>query len=380
MILATPGPVEVHERVLNAMSKQVVSHRGPEIRELYESLIEKLRSVLKTDGDVFVLTSSGTGGIECAVSNLIEKDDRVLVPVFGVFSERFAEAAEFYSMNVHRLEIDWRSSPTKDLIERELSSKEYDIILLMYNETSTGTTTHELPEIARICKERGMLVAVDAVSAAGGLPLEIDKWGIDVCVVGSQKCFAGPPGLSIITVSDDAWKKIAKVKKKPFYFDLQRYKKFYEEKKETPFTPAINLFYGMNEALDIVIQYGLDRWIKKHMDFANCIYETLELSKVQPYAERRSRSPTVISVALKDGITDSNVLDAMRRGFRVIAAEGMGRIKDSVVRIANMGNITVSKTEAIIRSLLMTLKSMDADVELQHIETMSKKLIAMGYY
>lgn len=381
MILATPGPVELHERVLSAMGKQVISHRDTEMQELYDSMIEKLKKVLKTENDIFILTSSGTGGIECAVSNVVDRDDKVLAPVFGVFSERFAEAANFYSENIHRIDIDWRCSPTKDVIEKEISNGDYDIILLMYNETSTGTTTHELPSIAKMCKDRGMLVVIDAVSAAGGMPLEIDRWGIDVCVIGSQKCLAGPPGLSIITVSNDAWKKILRKKRRPFYFDLLRYKKFYDERRELPFTPAVNLFYGMDEALNIILQYGVDRWIKRHMDFAECIYDVLELSNVKLYAEERSRSPTVITISLpsRDDISDSKILDILRKNYEIVAAGGMGRLKNSIVRIANMGNITISKTERIVKSLVMTLKEIYGDIDTSYIDLLSNRLMKMGY-
>ncbi|MEM2057413.1 MAG: aminotransferase class V-fold PLP-dependent enzyme, partial [Thermoproteota archaeon] len=160
MLLVTPGPTELHERVLAAMSKQVISHRGPELRELYTSLVEKFRKLFKTDGSVFVLACSATGGIECAVSNIINKGDKVLSPVFGVFSERFAEAAKFYGAEITYINIKPQNAPSPELIKRALDERTYDVALLVYNETSTGTMSKDFKEIVRTCKEHGVLVAV----------------------------------------------------------------------------------------------------------------------------------------------------------------------------------------------------------------------------
>ncbi|MEM0090269.1 MAG: alanine--glyoxylate aminotransferase family protein [Nitrososphaerota archaeon] len=378
MLLVTPGPTELHERVLAAMSKQVISHRGPELRELYTSLVEKFRKLFKTDGSVFVLACSATGGIECAVSNIINKGDKVLSPVFGVFSERFAEAAKFYGAEITYINIKPQNAPSPELIKRALDERTYDVALLVYNETSTGTMSKDFKEIVRTCKEHGVLVAVDAVSAAGGVPLEIDAWGIDVCVVGSQKCYAGPPGLSIITVSEEAWHKI-RSSRRPFYFDLIKYKKFYEDNRETPFTPAVNLMYGMDEALNIVLEYGANRWIQRHIDFANAIYETLEKANVNLFAEKEYRSPTVISISLPSGVTDSEVLKELRIKHGVIAAGGMGSMKGSLIRIANMGNLSVEKTVKVYDAILNVMFFKVNGIDLHAAGALEERLRKIGY-
>ncbi|MCS7136573.1 MAG: alanine--glyoxylate aminotransferase family protein [Nitrososphaerota archaeon] len=378
MLLVTPGPTELHERVLAAMSKQVISHRGPELQELYTSLVEKFRKLLKTDESVFVLACSATGGIECAVSNIINKGDKVLSPVFGVFSERFAEAAKFYGADITCINIKPQSAPNLELIKRTLDERTYDVALLVYNETSTGATSKDFKEIIRACKERGVLVVVDAVSAAGGLPLEVDAWGIDVCVVGSQKCYAGPPGLSIITVSEDAWYKI-RSSRRPFYFDLTKYRKFYEENRETPFTPAVNLMYGMDEALNIVLEYGADRWVKRHIDFANNIYETLEKARLSLFVEKEYRSPTTISISLPNSLTDSEVLKELRVKHGVVAAGGMGSMKGSIIRIANMGNLSVKKTVKVYDAILDVMFLKVSGVDRQAIGDLEERLRKMGY-
>lgn len=378
MLLVTPGPVELHERVLATMSKQVVSHRGPELQGLYTSLVEKFRKLLKTDDSVFVLACSATGGIECAVSNIINKGDKVLSPVFGVFSERFAEAAKFYGAEVTHINIKPQNAPNPEIIKKALDERTYDVALLVYNETSTGTTSKDFREIVKACKERGVLVAVDAVSAAGGLPLEVDSWGIDVCVVGSQKCYAGPPGLSIITVSEETWNKI-RSSRRPFYFDLIKYKKFYEENRETPFTPAVNLMYGMDEALNIVLEYGADCWIKRHIDFANGIYEVLERANINLFAEEGYRSPTVISISLPSGMTDSEVLKELRVKHGVIAAGGMGSMKGSLIRIANMGNLSVKKTVKAYDAILDVMFFKVNGIDRQAVGALEERLRKMGY-
>jgi len=378
MLLVTPGPTELHDRVIAAMSRQVISHRGPELRKLYASLVEKFKSLLKTEGHVFVLACSATGGIECAVSNIIDKGDKVLSPVFGVFSERFAEAAKFYGAEVTYLNLKPKSAPSPEAIKRALDERVYDVILLVYNETSTGTACRQFREIVRACKERGILVAVDAVSAAGGLPIDIDGWGIDVCVIGSQKCYAGPPGLSIITVSEEAWHKIRR-SRRPFYFDLIKYRKYYEENRETPFTPAVNLMYGMEEALNIVLEYGAEGWVRRHMDFADCIYDALEKANVSLFAEKEYRSPTVISISLPSGVTDSEVLEELRVGYGVVAAGGMGSMKGSLIRVANMGNLSVEKTVKAYDAILNVLSSRVDGIDPRVVGTLEERLRKMGY-
>ncbi len=378
MLLATPGPTELHKRVLDAMCKQVVSHRGPELRELYTSLVEKFRKLLKTDGSVFVLACSATGGIECAVSNIINKGDKVLSPVFGVFSERFAEAAKFYGAEITYLNIKPQTAPTPEIIKGALDEGTYDVALLVYNETSTGVASRDFHEILKACKERNVLVAVDAVSAAGGLPLKIDSWGIDICVIGSHKCYAGPPGLSIITVSEDAWNKI-RSSRRPFYFDLIKYKKFYEENRETPFTPAVNLMYGMNEALNIVLEYGADNWMRRHMDFANSIYEVLEKANVKLFAEKEYRSPTTISISLPNNVTDSEIIEELRIKHGVVVAGGMGNMKGSLIRVANMGNLSVEKTVKVYDAILDVMSFKVDGINRQAVEALGESLRKMGY-
>ena len=182
-LIMLPGPTNVPDRVMRAMIRPLMGHRGPEFRELYRRIVENAKYVFQTEGDLFVLTSSGTGGVACALENLLKPGDKVLVPVFGVFSSRMAETARRRGAEVVELPVEWGSAPRakdiEDAFEREEGIK---ALCLVYNETSTGVTVRELPKMSEVAKDHGALVVVDAISILGGDELPVDAWGIDICI------------------------------------------------------------------------------------------------------------------------------------------------------------------------------------------------------
>ncbi|MEM3055394.1 MAG: aminotransferase class V-fold PLP-dependent enzyme, partial [Candidatus Bathyarchaeia archaeon] len=188
-LIMLPGPTNVPDSVINAMLQPIINHRGADFHALYSEIEANLKYVFQTQNDVFMLTSSGTGGVECAVTNLINQGEKVIVPVFGVFSERLAEKIKRRKGVPVVLTLPWGTAPKaseiKEIVEREPEAK---AIFIVYNETSTGVTVRELPQIGKIAKENNMLLVVDAVSILGGDHLPVDEWNVDVCVTGSQKC------------------------------------------------------------------------------------------------------------------------------------------------------------------------------------------------
>ena len=361
-----PGPTNVPDRVMHAMIKPITGHRGAEFHALYEEITEKLKYVFQTQNDVFVLTCSGTGGIECAVSNLVSPGDKVIVPVFGVFSERLAEKVKRRGGIPVELSLPWgtapRASEIKEIVEREPDAK---AMFLVYNETSTGVTVRELPEIGRIAKENNLLLIVDAISILGGDKLPVDEWNIDFCITGSQKCIACPPGLAMVSVSQKAWEKIEKTENKPMYFDLLRMKE-YAAKKETPFTPALPIFHALNEALKIIHEEGLEKRFERHRRCAQAFYNAIEALGLTVFPKEKSiRSNTVIAVNIPENVEDSKVRSIMREKYKVLIAGGMGKLKGKIFRIGCMGIISQAEVLTTLNAFGNALKDVGYQLEIE---------------
>ncbi len=358
-LIMLPGPTNVPPRVYSAMCKPMINHRGPEFHELFARLLENAKKVFQTNNDLFVLTSSGTGAVECAASNILLPGEKILVPVSGTFSERLSDAFKIYGVRVVEIKVDARRTPTSEEIASALNNDpDIKAVAVVYNETSTGTTVRDLPEIGRAVKDKGLIFIVDAISVLGGDDLPTDKWGIDVCITGTQKCLATPPGLSLISVSNEAWKFIERAKPRTEYFDLIKYRKFRDEKKETPFTPAVNLFYALDEALQMILEYGLERWIERHKKASRAYYSALSRMGLSFFAEEQSRSNVVIAVNTPRGISSKEIREIMRRRYGVVIAGGFGALKESIFRIGNMGVITPKEVLTTISALESSLQEL----------------------
>jgi len=349
MMLA--GPTNVPDRVMRAMTKPIIGHRGAEFHALYGSILDNLRYVFQTKNDVFVLTCSGTGGVYCAIGNIVNPGDKVIIPVFGMFSERMKEKIVGCGGRAVELPLEWGEAPTAEQIERIVEKeKDAKAIALLYNETSTGVTVRDLPKIGRIAKENNLLLVVDAISVLGGGRLPVDEWGVDVCVAGSQKCLACPPGLAMVSVSDRAWKVVEKTVARPYYFDLVTMREF-GAKNETPYTPAIPLFYALDEALKMIREEGLEKRLKRHATCARAFYRALEALKLKPFSNEKVRSNTVIAVNMPAGVDNTELRKIMREQHGVAVSGGQGKLKNAIMRIGCMGIISENETIRTIDAL-----------------------------
>lgn len=365
-LLMLPGPTNVPDCVMRAMMRPLINHRGADFQALYAEIEEDLKHVFQTKNEVFILTSSGTGGVECAVDNIINPGDKALVPVFGVFSERLTEKIKRRKGVPIVLNLPWGTAPKASEIKKAVE-KEPDVkaIFIVYNETSTGVTVRELPEIGRIAKENNVLFVVDAVSILGGEELPVDDWNVDICVTGSQKCLACPPGLALVSASQKALEKAAKTENRPLYFDFLQMKDF-AAKKETPFTPAIPLFYALNEALKIVREEGLEKRFERHRHCAEAFYNAIEAFGLTILPkEREIRSNTVIAVEVPENVNEGAVRDAMKNKYNVLIAGGMGKLKGKIFRIGCMGVVSQAEVLATINALGNALKDASYNVEIE---------------
>ena len=299
--LFTPGPTPVPPPVLAALAEPVLHHRGPDFRLVYSRCLERLKAVCRTEREVLLFTSSGSGLMESAVANLVSPGDRVLVVSAGYFGERWTELARAYGADVEELAYAWGEAPSAADLAARLDG--HGVVFLTHSETSTGVVA-DLQPLAAAAKDAGALVAVDAVSSLGAVPLETDAWGLDVVVSGSQKALMTPPGLALVTVSEYAWARRGAAPR--FYFDWERTRAA-QEKLDAVFTPATSLVVALDVALGLLLEEGLEtafprvrsRWYSSPSPRASSVIWALLLSacsRLMPYlparcsAEERSRS------------------------------------------------------------------------------------------
>ena len=354
-----PGPTNVPNRVINAMLTPMINHRSDDFRKLYKDIINKTQTVFETENDVVVLTTSGTGAVETSVINLIKKDDVVIIPVNGEFSTRLADLIDNYGGKTIRINSPYGQNPPIEKIE-EAFEKNSNIkaLYVVYNETSTGTTLRNLSKLGDICKAHGAYFVVDAVSILGGDELPVDKWNVDICFTATQKALAAPPGIAPISISKDAKKYMIENPPPSQYLNLKRYFKYYNDSFETPFTPAVSLFYAYQEALNIIIEEGMENRINRHRKCANAFYSGLEALGFTPFADADSRSNVVIAVNYLPGIDDKKFRELISTKFKVLLAGGFGELKGKVFRVGCMGEVSsyhVMRTLSAISSSMSIL-------------------------
>jgi len=364
-LLMIPGPTMVSPRVLKAMSKSIVNHRSAIFGEILNDTNEMMSEVFQTENKSYLITGSGTAAMEAALGNVIEKGDKVLNIVGGKFGERFMQITETHQGIPVELEVEWGHAANPDDI-RYILEEEEDIkaVTMVHNETSTGVA-NPIEEVGKILKDYDALYVVDTVSSLGGADVQVDNYGIDMCVTGSQKCLAAPPGMAAITLNDDAWDVVDKTESKTYYLDMKSYRKSGDKKvPETPYTPSVSLMYAMNEALNIIMEEGLEARIKRHELAAKATINGVKAMGLELFAKEDVSSTTVTAINIPEGMTDKNLRGTMRNKYRIELAGGQDHLKGNVFRIGHMGNITHREIISTIAALEMALKEFGYEIEL----------------
>lgn len=355
-----PGPTNVPNRVTNAMSSPMINHRSDDFRTLYKDIIAKTKVVFETENDIVLLTTSGTGAVEASVVNLIKKDDAVIVPVNGEFGTRLADLVDNVGGRAIRINAPFGENPSLEKIKEAFEiNRNVKALYAIYNETSTGTTLRYMSELGKICEANDTFFVADAVSILGGDDLPVDKWKVDICVTASQKALAAPPGLAPMSISKEAKKYMIENPPATQYLNLKRYFKYFEENFETPFTPAISLFYAFREALEIITEEGMRNRIQRHRLCAKALYAGLKELGLTPFAQEDARSNVVIAINYLQGMDDKKFRQILSSQFRVLLAGGFGELKGKVFRIGCMGEVTsyhVMRTLSAISSTMEMLK------------------------
>ena len=357
-ILMTPGPTPVPPQVLLAQGSPLVYHRGPGYGRLLQEVTDGLREMLKTEGDVLVFTSSGTGGLESAVANLFSPGDRVVVPTAGYFGDRFARIAEAFGLEVRRVEYDWGRAARAEEIAEALSEAPTRGVLAQHSETSTGVV-HDIEAIGRVTKEAGALFVVDVISSLGAVPYQGDAWGVDVAVGGSQKALGATPGIAFVSISDAAWAASREATLPRFYFDWAAYKASADlPDPESPWTPAISLMLGLREAIRMYREEGEEAVLARHRVLSDAAKEGVRALGLDLDGEHPERAWAVTAVRAPEGIDGNELVARVRRDHGIILAPGQGPLKGKVFRIGHLGWYERLDILRCLAALELTLEAM----------------------
>jgi serine---pyruvate transaminase len=362
--LITAGPTPLPPRVMSAMGEPVVYHRAPAFDALFARILERLPRVFGTENDVIVFTSSGTGAMESAVSNLVAPGQPILACAGGKFGERWIELGEAYGAEVVRYEPGWGARLDPAEVDRLLTEHpDIEVVYATLSETSTGVV-HDVRALAEAVRGHGAMLVVDAISGVGAAELRQDEWGIDVVIGGSQKALMSPPGLGFVSASQRALDAAGQRPGGRYYFDWSR--AVTEQRKDspaTPFTPAVTLLRALDVALDLIAEEGLEAIMARHDLLARAARAGARGLGLELFGDPDERSTVVTAVELPDSIDGAKVPKLLReRG--ITANGGQGRLKGRIIRIAHCGYFGAFDVITILAGLELALNELGADVEL----------------
>src|SRR5919206_4397295 len=358
--LLTPGPTPVPPEVLAAISQPVVHHRSPDFRPVYSRTLARLKEVFRTEADVLMFGSAGTGAMESAVANVCSPGERVFVVSAGSFGERWRAIATAYGAHVETLDYAWGEIPSADDVAARLGELGgAKAVFLTHSETSTGVVC-DLQALAAVAAERGALSVVDAVSSLGAVPVETDAWGLDVVVTGSQKALMTPPGLAMVSVSEAAWSVRGTAPR--FYFDWERTRKA-QAVLDAPFTPPVSLVAGLDVALGILLDAGLEAVFDRHLRLGHACREGAKAMGLELFSPDDDSSAVVTAIRAPDGIDATELVQGLRDRFGITIANGQKGLKGKIFRIGHIGYFDVFDITTALAAVELVLAEAGADVE-----------------
>jgi len=352
MNLRIPGPTPLPPDVLDAVGQQMINHRGSEFAAMFRETTAWLKVFFETEGDLYILTSSGTGGMEAAIVNTLSPGDPVLSVSMGVFGDRFATIASSYGAQVTKLSVPMGQAADPGQVSATIKERgPFAAVLLTQNETSTGVT-NDLEALCRAIREAAApvpLILVDAISGLGAIRLRTDAWGCDVVVSGSQKAWMAPPGLAMISFSERAWQAYERAKMPRYYFDLGLAQK-YAARDQTPTTPNIAALFGLHKSLQRMIAEGPKALEARHRRIGEyCRQKALDLG-LALFAREGHRSNTVTAVTLKEGVRAAEVLEELRTRYNIVCGSSKAPGIE-MIRIGHMGHVSESDLDEVFDAL-----------------------------
>jgi len=359
--LRIPGPTPCPEDVLQAMSKQMINHRGKEFAELIQQITSKLKQAFQTNGDVYILTCSGTGAMEASIVNTLSPGDKVLSLSNGVFGDRFANIAERFGAEVTRVKFDWGQAIDPDAAKQALDADpKIKAVLVTHNETSTGVTS-DLEAIGAVVRKFDKLLIVDAISSLGCIDLQVDAWGCDVVATGSQKGWMVPPGLAFVSVNERAWKAHAEAKMPRFYWDFTAAKE-YLEKDQTPWTPAVSIFYALEVALAMLEKEGLQNIFARHARLGQRTRDGVKSMGLSLFADESCASNTVTAVKSPEGIDSKKLVQTVKEEHGITLAGGQASLAGKIFRVGHLGFVSENDVDDVITQLRLALPKLGYSV------------------
>jgi aspartate aminotransferase-like enzyme len=363
--LMTAGPTPLPPAVSQVMAEPMLYHRAPAFVEVYARVLSRLKDVFQTANEVQIFTSSGTGALESAVANLVRPGEPALVASCGKFGERWLELCDAYGADTIHSESEWgRKIDPAGLDEQLAANPGIEVVFTTFSETSTGVV-NDIRELTEVAHRHGALIAVDAVSGVGAVPLPQDEWGVDVVVAGSQKALMAPPGLAFASANEAALARAAENPGRRFYFDWARtVSGQQQDPPDSPFTPAVGLIRALDVALGMIETEGLDQVYERHALLGRATREAargLDLELLGGAPDEKAN--VVTAMALPDSIDGAKVPKLMRDRYGVTIAGGQGKLKGRIARVAHCGYFGAFDIIVTVSALEMTLRELGHDSE-----------------
>ena len=361
--LFSPGPTMLPPEVVLKMAEPIMHHREPEFEKVFAEIREGLKSLFQTKNEVLVFTSSGTGVMEAAVSNLLSNGEKALVVRGGKFGERWGEICKAYGIEFVPIDVEWgRAVDPRRIQEALTSDPSIRVVYTQATETSTGVV-HPIKEIGGVLRKcDGTLLVVDAITGIGVFDMPMDQWGLDVVISGSQKALMLPPGLAFAALSEKAWKSVERSNLPKYYFDFKRELKAIQ-KNQSAYTPAISLMVGLRESLRLIQQEGLTQVFRRHERLARATRAAVKALGLDLFAPE-APSPALTAVKVPEGIDGLKLQDLFFERFGITVAEGQDRAKGKIIRIAHLGYYDRLDMVMVISALEMLLQEMGHRFEL----------------
>ncbi len=375
--LMIPGPTPVPESVMLDIARHPIGHRSSEFSSILEEVYANLKYVFQTQNDVFIYTASGTGAMCAALENLINQGDKVLCLVIGNFGNRWAKIAQSRGAIVEKIEVEAGQIIDPEELRAKLAediNKEIKLVTLTHSETSTGAA-NDIKTLCSIIREHGALSVVDGVTSVCAMPCKPDEWGIDVLVSGSQKGFMVPPGLAFLTANERAWKVYEECKYPSFYFDWGAYRKP-TRANSTPFTPAVNLITGLNTALRMIKDEGIENVNARHKKYALALRKALRAINLDLLVKNdENASYSITSILPPEGVSVPDIRKYLKEDFDIVVANGQNQLKDKIFRMGTLGFVCERDLIASVGALEAVLKKLGHKFELgKGVQTLIEEL------
>ena len=363
-IILAPGPTPIPPEVLLAQGSPLAYHRGPGFGSIMGDVTDRLKQLYRTDSaDVLLMTSSGTGALESAIQNCFSPGEEVFVPLAGFFADRWRRLAQAYGLTVRSIEYEWGRRIDPDEVARALQEHPVSAVLLTQSETSTGVI-QPIESLARIAKDAGAMVVVDVVSSLGAVPFEFDGWGIDVALGGSQKALSASPGIAFAAVGARAWEATTTASNPRFYFDWATYRKYASlPDPENPWTPAISVMQGLQAALRLYFQDGVEAALTRHRMLSRGVKEGVRALGLDLFGEGLDDNWTVTAIRAPEAADADTICARIRRDYGVVLAPGQGPLKGAVFRIGHFGYVSELDILRGLAALEMTLEKLGHPVK-----------------